>query len=111
MLPRAVSGRLPAARLGQPLRCLSRPPARRDLRGEVSQKLLHLQRLALHLFLILPGPAQQMQAGEGAQERRVPRVRHPQRRLHPRVPLWLHHRQLIHVSGHVLVGPVEQRDP
>lgn len=100
VLPRAVPRRLPEGRLGQQLRGLPRPPAPRGLRGDVPPGLLHLQRLALRLLRFLPGAAQQMQAGEGAQERRVPRVRHPQRCLHPWVPLRLHHRQLILVSPH-----------
>ena len=52
-----------------------------------------------------------MQAGEGAQRCRVQRVRHPQRCLHPRVPLWLHHCQLLLVSGHVPAGLVQQQGP
>ena len=101
MLPRPVPGRLLETQLSQSLRGLPRPPTQRHLCGTLPRRPLHLQGLALRLFHLLPGSPQQMQAGEGTyQEPRLPRVRHPQRCLHPWVSLWLHHRQLLYVSGH-----------
>lgn len=54
----------------------------------------------IFFFLFHPGPPQPVQAAEedepGPRDG-LPRERHPQRSLHTRVSVWLHHQQLHHV--------------
>lgn len=88
-----MSGRLLFARERNQMRSLSQLPVRRGVRGALPAGILHLQGMALCVLKILPGPPQPVQG----QERRLPRVRHPQRGLYPRMPVWIHHHEFHHV--------------